>query len=484
MNARSFSFVCVIGLALGSAGLILAAGPPAATPNQASADRTDMANGIDPITFRAALSHSFYGASDPGEVLLKVDYSAVVPGPSARPPLNIALVIDCSGSMVEEKKFSYALDAAREIVRNLSAQDIVSLVAFNDRALVLSPAGKAVNSAFLLHRLEEISPGGYTDVSAGLLEGIAQINSKGADGQIKQVLFLTDGNANRGVTDVTGLRRIAEKGRAKGIRFSTLGVGTDFNEKLLAELAKAGDGRYIYARAAEQIPTAFVEELHGLLAVVAQNARIEIAVKGGSISRIYGQLRDPAAIGRIYTIYLGGVRAGESGTVLLAIKPADFQPGGVVEVTTALTLDDPQTSERVQRVAANRAEFTPSWRNDPAQQNTEVRLYATVLGAVETAQEAEEGYDLQRYNQVRQEFERTYAPAHQHALATRNQDLLNQLFLLKHFMEELEAVRTQGALHAHDGERRSFQKESDYQRYLLFHHRAGAGQPGAEGVHR
>lgn len=476
MNARFWFLFRVLRWVLGGSGLTCAAAP-SAPPAERVSDR-------DPITLRTALSYSSYGASAPGEVLLKVDYSAVASAPSTRPPLNIALVIDSSGSMAEEKKFSYALEAAREVVRNFSSQDVVSLIAFNDRAIVLSPAGKVVNSTFLLHRLEEISPAGYTDLSAGLLEGVAQINSKSADGQIKQVLFLTDGNANRGITDAAGLRRIAEKGRAKGIRFSALGVGTDFNEKLLAEIAKPSDGRYTYVRTAEQIPTAFIEELHGLLEVVAQNVRIEIAVKGGSISRVYGQLRDSAATGRTHTMNLGGVRAGEDGTVLLAIKPADFQQGGAVEVTTALTLDDPQTSERVQRAIVNRADFRARWTHDPAQQNSEVTLYATVLGALETAQEAEEGYDVQRYNQAKQEFERTYTPAHQHALATRNQDLLDQLFLLKHFMEELEAVRVRGELHAHDDARRSFQKESDYQRYLLFHHRVAAGQPGAEAVHQ
>lgn len=476
MNAHSGFFIWTIGWAVGS-GLALAAAAPA---NAASTGA--IASTGDAMTVRAALSHSSYGASAPGELLMKFDYSAAAPVAAARSPLNIALVIDRSGSMAEEKKFPYALDAAREVVRNLSARDIVSLVVFNDRALVLSPAGKAVNSAFLLHRLEELSPAGYTDMSAGLLEGIAQINSQSADGQIKQVLFLTDGNANRGVTDAAGLRRIAEKARAKGIRFSALGVGTDFNENLLAEIAKASDGRYIYVRAAEQIPTAFVEELHGLLAVVAQNVRLEIAVQGGSISRIYGQLRDPAAIGRTFAIDLGSVRAGESGTVLLAIKPADFQPGGAVKVTAALTLDDLQTGERVQRLAEGRAEFASGWTDDPARQNTEASLYAKVLDAVETAQEAGEGYDWPRYNQARQEFDRTYAPARQHALATRNQDLLNQLFLLKHFMGELEVLRAQGVLHAHDDVRRGLEKESDYRRYLLLHHRVAERLPDAKGV--
>lgn len=449
-------------LAIGAGGpmrIATAAPPTPATP-------------AGPVELRTALSHSSYGATGPGSLLLKIDYAAAAGPPSTRPPLNIALVIDRSSSMTEDKKLAYALEAAREVIRNLSERDIVSLIAFNERVTVLSPAGRAVNDRFLLHRLDEISPEGYTDISAGLLEGIGQIESKSAAGQIKQVLFLTDGNANRGVTDAGSLTKIVGKNQARGIRVSTLGVGSSYNEKLLAELARAGGGRYTYVRSAEQLPTAFLEELHGALVVVAQNVRLETSVKGGTLSQVLGDRADQPATTR--TIELGSLRAGEHGAILLQIAPAEIREGGGVEIATALVFDDPQTGERMRRTSASVAVFAPAWTPQTSGENAEVVLYGRVLEIVRRAQEGAEGFDLERYKQTRAQFDQAYGPAHQLALTTRNQDLLNQLFLLKHFMEELEAMRAQGALHGHEEVRQRFQKESDYARYLLLHHRGPA----------
>ncbi len=336
----------LVGAAGSATALAVAATEPAAAqPDKAAKPATPAESGA--LTLRAAFSHSAYSQSTPTQLLFKVDYASAAVAPASRPPLNIALVLDRSGSMAEDKKFAYTLNAAREVIANLSDRDTISLIAFNERVLVLSPAGRAVNKQFLFHRLEEIAPEGYTDLSAGLLEGIAQVNSQAAEGQLKQVLLLTDGKANRGVTSTASLRNTVEKARAKGVGFSTLGCGTNYDEKLLTEIADAGGGRYSYVRSPEQIPDAFKEELRGLLEVVAQNVRLEIAVEQGTITKVFGQLRErPVAS---HQINIGNLRAGERGIVMLALKPANYQPEATVRVTAKLTFDDSQAGERVTR---------------------------------------------------------------------------------------------------------------------------------------
>ena len=111
--------------------------------------------------------------SVPGPTLLGPVPSAT---PSRRPPLSLALVIDHSGSMAEDRKWEFAVEAAHLVIENLSARDIVTVVGFGDVATVLSPAGLAVNSAFLRHRLTDIEPKGWTNLSAGLLEAFAQLD--------------------------------------------------------------------------------------------------------------------------------------------------------------------------------------------------------------------------------------------------------------------------------------------------------------------
>ena len=421
------------------------------------------------VTLRAAISHSIYSLSMPTQLLAKVDYASAPVAPASRPPLNIALVLDRSGSMAEDKKFAYTLNAAREVIANLSDRDTVSLVAFNERALVLSPAGRVVNKQFLFHRLEEIDPEGYTDLSAGLLEGIAQVRSQAAEGQIKQVLLLTDGKANRGVTSTAALRKTVEKARTKGVGLSTLGCGTDYNEKLLTEMADAGGGRYTYVRSPEQIPEAFKEELRGLLEVVAQNARLEVAVEQGAITKVFGQVWERPVSS--HQISIGNLRSGERGIVMLALKPMNYQTDATLRVTAKLTFDDPQAGERVVRTASAKAEFAPVNSGQTADVDEEVQIYGGLLGALELATEGGEGFDRQRYQQALTGFAQWYGRAREFARSTRNQDLLNYTFLLKHLLEEMESAEAQGRMHEHAEAREKLKKESDYQRYLLFHHR-------------
>ena len=146
-----------------------------------------------------------------------------------------------------------------------------SLIVFNDRALVLAPAGRAVNKDFLYYRLGQFGPEGATNLSAGMLEAFAQIDSKKADEQLKRIIVLTDGLANRGVK---------------------------FDENLLTALAKAGGGRYTYVRDSEQIPAAISAEVDGLLDVVAPNVQREIKAPGASkITRVSRLLiRQPVLI--------------------------------------------------------------------------------------------------------------------------------------------------------------------------------------------
>ncbi len=430
------------------------------------------------LSLRATLSHTAYSQSVPTQLLVKVEFCNTDKLPANRPPLNIALVLDRSGSMADDMKFPHAIAAARAVIENLTERDFVSLVAFNESVLVLSPAGRVVNKPFLFQRLAEVSPGGVTDLSAGLLEGIAQVNSQSATGQVKHVLLLTDGQANMGVTEPEALRKLAESAHAKGIGISTLGCGADFNQSLLADLATAGGGRYTYVKSAEQLPAAFKQELRGLLAVVAQNVRLEVALKGGVITKIYGQPSQPPTAD--HQLQIGNLRAGERGYVMMALRPAEFQPGAAVEVSAKLTYDVPETSERIVRHTGTRARFAATAGEVRAGASEEVLLCGATMDALDLAADALQSFDSDRYATARASFEQSYERTREYARSHGNQDLLNETFLLKHFLEELEVIRGPGeaALGSLSGDTRNqIEKQAGYHDYQLLHHEmAQSGQ--------
>lgn len=420
------------------------------------------------VTLRVALSHTAYNQSMPAQILLKVNFSSTDQRPPNRPPLNLALVLDRSGSMADDMKFPHALAAARAVIENLTESDIISLVAFNERVLVLSPAGRVVNKPFLFQRLAEVGPGGTTDLSAGLLEGIAQVTSRSADGEVKHVLLLTDGQANSGITEPIALRRIVQTAHAKGVGLSTLACGTDFDGRLLTDLATAGGGRYTYVKSSEQLPTAFKDELRGLLEVAAQNVRLEVAVKGALIDKVYGQPSPQAT--SPYQLQIGNLRAGERGYVMVALKPANFEAGAALEATAKLIFDGTATSERIVRTVTARAALLATDSGVKIEQNEAVVLCGATMDALDLAASALQSFDLDRYTKARASFDQWHERTRQYALAHRNQDLLNEAFLLKHFMGELEAIRGQGALPLSLDAQTKLQKQTEYQDYQLLHH--------------
>jgi Mg-chelatase subunit ChlD len=211
----------------------------------------------------------------------KVPEKEAAPAGKKRPPLNFASVLDISGSMHGEK-ISQAREAVRQAVRCLHTGDLFSLVTFaTEVKCPFEPA--SVNEQFIANinsALEEITAGGNTSLCTGLELGIKNAAMNKVDTNL--VMLLSDGQANVGETDLEKIGQRALQAREQGLLVSTLGVGLDYNEALMVEVATQGGGRFYHIQDARNIPAYVAGELGEVAALAARDVCIHLTIPDGA----------------------------------------------------------------------------------------------------------------------------------------------------------------------------------------------------------
>ena len=197
-------------------------------------------------------------------------------------PLNIALVIDRSGSMSGDK-IRHARDAARYAVSVLRPIDRFAIVCYDDQVDILVPSTQATPEAChqAVMAIDRLTARANTDLGAGWLSGCQQVAEYLSGESLNRALLLTDGLANQGITDQATLCHHATELRVRGIVTSTFGIGEDFDEVLLSAIADAGGGNFRLIRNAEEIPHLLRQELWEGLSVVAAETVLEIGTPPG-----------------------------------------------------------------------------------------------------------------------------------------------------------------------------------------------------------
>jgi len=220
------------------------------------------------------------GSIDPSYLLVDIKAGKMTRG-QERIPLNICMVIDRSGSMEQENKLENVKKAAMFVVDHLEKDDYFSLVAYDTQVSTPVPVAHPSDRESLKSIISTLSPGSSTNLSGGLMEGYTQVRTHYRPGMVNRVLLLSDGLANTGITDPTQLQKIATSKNLQGMTLSCFGVGSDFNEDLMTNLAEFGGGNYYFIHNPDDIPAIFSQELFGLLSVVAQNVKIRLRLSPG-----------------------------------------------------------------------------------------------------------------------------------------------------------------------------------------------------------
>ncbi len=203
-----------------------------------------------------------------------------LPQEKERMPVNVAIVIDKSGSMQGEK-IVQARKAAIQAVDRLTDSDIVSIITYDSTVEVVVPATKASDRDVIKQKIRQINAGGNTALFAGVSKGAAEIRKFLNSKRVNRVILLSDGLANVGPSTPSELEQLGESLIKEGISVSTLGLGLGYNEDLMSKLALSSSGNHVFIEDAENLVQVFQNEFDDVLSVVAQQIRVQAELAEG-----------------------------------------------------------------------------------------------------------------------------------------------------------------------------------------------------------
>src|SRR5215211_1588637 len=288
------------------------------------------------ISFISALDNDFYlidSVNRQGYLYLEIRAGKLVQAQSNKVPVNLSIVIDRSGSMRGEK-MEFAIKAAKEIVDKLTERDFVSIVAYDDEADIIQPAVQVINKKGIKQKIEEILPRGSTNLWGGSEIGYYQVLKKYKPGFINRVLVISDGLANRGITSASAIKMHVQRFKnEEGVSLSTFGVGLDYNEILMTEMAEVGEGNYYFIDAPDKMAVLFDRELKELKSVTALNAELSVQLpREVTIQKAY-HLKYEANKSAI-SIHFRDLFSGETKGILLAFRVNDAATAALRFVST------------------------------------------------------------------------------------------------------------------------------------------------------
>jgi len=243
-----------------------------------------------------------------------------------RPPLNLALVIDRSGSMAG-RKLSYARKAARFLVGELTGRDRLAIVTFDDEVSVLVPSTPVGDPQLFLAAINTIHSGSSTSLFDGWRTGAIQVAEHLDPTQLNRVLLLSDGQANAGLIDQAKIAQKVAGLTQRGISTSAFGLGDGFDEDLMGAIASAGDGTLAFIENPAQLADLYASELKGLAATAGR--RVSLVVRAENGAELVDGLND-FPLNSDGSWQLPNMRAGQELQVGLKLQLPAWQPNQTI----------------------------------------------------------------------------------------------------------------------------------------------------------
>jgi Ca-activated chloride channel family protein len=333
-----------------------------------------------------------------GEVWLQIGLQARRVKGHVRTPLNLALVLDCSGSMGDTDKMTYLKQSLMVFLQSLKHDDLVSIVGYNDSAWLVRDAQPVEDGAWIQSAVQSLRPGGSTNLHAGMMLGFEQVKRNFDIRRNNRLILLTDGIANKGVTDPNQIASDALAFNQQEIYLSVIGLGLDLDDHLLSTLAQQGRGAYHFVDSAQEMDKVFRKEVAGLVERVANDVRVNIVpIAGVRLTSVTGFEGRPPEGGAQVILYEMG--AGDSQVLMARLLAPASSMGNQALLEVILTYTDvfaQREREDRQMVSIQTAAIS---RYNPLE-DIEVHRNATIVRMAEALIEIDKLFNQGRYLQA------------------------------------------------------------------------------------
>jgi Ca-activated chloride channel family protein len=264
---------------------------------------------------------------NPQTRLLRIAIKASDRSVDELPPANLVFLVDVSGSMHRREGLPMVQGTLKLLVDQLRPQDRVSLVTYAGDSQVVLDSAPGIDKAKIRAAIDQLSAGGSTAGESGIQLAYQQASKHLIEGGINRILLATDGDFNVGISDFDSLKQLAADKRKSGVSLTTLGFGVDnYNERLMEQLADAGNGNYAYIDNLREARKVLVDQLGSTLATVASDVKLQLEFNPSEVSeyRLLGY--ENRALKREDfsndKVDAGDIGAGHTVTALYEIVPA------------------------------------------------------------------------------------------------------------------------------------------------------------------
>lgn len=295
--------------------------------------------GNEAVQFEWKLGNPYLLKNGDGSVFLDLRVTGKTLPNQDRKRMNLVLVIDRSGSMGSENKLEQVKNAAAQIINNMNASDRLAVVIYDDSVQTLIPSSSVEDKERLKELIYSLSPGGSTNLSGGMMQGFEEARRNFRRDHVNRIVLLSDGLANAGVVEPDQIAAQAKLIRENSISVSAMGVGIDYNENLMANIADSSGGNYYYISRETNMADIFRREWNLMQSTVASGARITMGLgEGVDVIDVAGFQYQTN--GNKLTIEVPDISSGESKRILVQLRA----PAGATRIvdlgTGSLTYTD------------------------------------------------------------------------------------------------------------------------------------------------